>query len=259
MYLEYKGINIFYTDEGKGNTIILLHGFLENATMWEPFISTLSKKNRIVCIDLLGHGKTGCLGYIHTMELMAETVGAVLNHIKINRLTLIGHSMGGYVALAFAEKNPDVLNGLCLMNSTGNADTLEKKKNRDRAIIAVKQNHKTFIRIAVANLFSPKNRIVFSKRINAVIKEALHTPLQGIVAALEGMKIRKNREALLHHSPYKKMLILGKEDPVLDYKSLISEIKNTQVELVEFPDGHMSHIENKDEFLHRIMYFIEKL
>jgi len=257
MYLEHKGINIFYTDEGKGKAIVLLHGFLENALIWEPFISMLSKQNRVICIDLLGHGKTGCLGYVHTMELMAETVEAVLNHLKIKRSTFIGHSMGGYVSLAFAEKNPDAIKGLCLMNSTANADSPEKKKNRDRAILAVKQNHKTFIRLAIANLFNPKNRTIFSEKIKAVIEDAQQTPLQGIIAALEGMKIRVNREALLHFTPFKKMLILGKKDPVIDYESLTSEIKNTKVELVEFPDGHMSHIENKDEFLHKIMHFIE--
>ena len=258
MYLEHKGINIFYTDEGKGNTIVLLHGFLENALMWEPFISTLSKKNRVICIDLLGHGKTGCLGYVHSMELMAEAVEAILKHLKIKRSIFIGHSMGGYVSLAFAEKNPDAIEGLCLMNSTANVDSPEKKKNRDRAILAVKQNHKTFIRMAIANLFNPKNRANFSEKIKVITEDAQQTPLQGIIAALEGMKVRENREALLHSTPYKKMLILGKKDPILDYQSLISQIKNTKVELVGFPDGHMSHIENKDEFLCKIVYFIEK-
>ncbi|MDO5978522.1 alpha/beta fold hydrolase [Flavivirga spongiicola] len=259
MNLLYKGINVFYTDKGKGNAIVLLHGFLENVSMWDTFIPTLSKKNRVICIDLLGHGKTECLGYIHTMELMAEIVQAILKHLKIRRSTFIGHSMGGYVALAYAEKNPDALKGLCLMNSTASADTLEKKKNRDRAIIAVKQNHKRFIRMAISNLFRPKNRIIFSEKIKQLKKEALKTPLQGIVASLEGMKIRKDREALLHFTPFKKMLMISRKDPVLDYNTLISQTKNTDVEVVEFPDGHMSHIENEREFLRTIVHFIENI
>ncbi len=259
MIVEYKGINIFYTDQGKGNAVVLLHGFLENISMWDAFIPVLSKKNRIICIDLLGHGKTECLGYVHSMELMAEAVEIVLKHLKIRRSIFIGHSMGGYVALAFAEKKPDVLKGLCLMNSTANADTPEKKQNRDRAILAVKQNHKTFIRMAIVNLFRPKNRTLFSEQIEQVIEAALKTPLQGIIAALEGMKIREDREVLLHFTPYKKMLIVSKKDPALDYDSLIAQTKNTEVELVEFPDGHMSHIENKDEFLLKILYFIENI
>lgn len=258
MILQYKGINVFYTDEGNGNAIVLLHGFLENSTMWNPFIPELSKNNRIICIDLLGHGKTECLGYIHTMELMADIVDVVLNHLKINKSTIIGHSMGGYVALAFAEKNPDKLNGLCLMNSTALADTVEKKQNRDRAIVAVKQNYKTFIRIAVNNLFRPKNRIAFANKIKDVVNEALQTPLQGIIAALEGMKIRNDRTHILKLSSFKKMMIISKKDPVLDYNSLIAQTQNNNITVVEFPDGHMSQIENESAFLINIMHFIEK-
>lgn len=257
MILDYKGIPIHYTDTGSGKCIVLLHGFLENSTIWNNLVSKLSTNNRVICIDLLGHGKTGCLGYIHTMELMAETVEAVLCHLKIVNSIFIGHSMGGYVALAYAEKNPKAVSGLCLMNSTALADTKEKQKNRDRAIEAVKQNHKTFIRLAIVNLFSPENRTILSENIKQLTNEALKTPLQGIIAALEGMKIRKNREALLHNTPFKKMMVIGKKDPALSYETLVSQIKNTNVEAVEFPDGHMSFIENERELFQKIMYFIE--
>ena len=258
MILAHKGIDIFYTDQGKGQAVVLLHGFLENLSMWERIAAQLSMKNRVICIDLLGHGQTGCLGYIHTMEAMAEAVEAVLNHLKIRRSVIVGHSMGGYTALAFAEQHPDALKGLCLLNSTSKADTAEKKKNRDRAIKAVKQNHKTFVRMSIANLFRPKNRKIFSDEIKALKKEALKTPLQGIVAALEGMKIRDHRDMLLHFSPYKKLLIIGRKDPVLDYNSLIDQVKDTEVEVAEFADGHMSHIENYEECLFELQWFIKK-
>ncbi len=258
MILAHKGIDIFYTDQGKGPAVVLLHGFLENSSMWDRIVAELLTKNRVICIDLLGHGQTGCLGYIHTMEVMAEAVEAVLNHLKIRRSIFVGHSMGGYVALAFAEKHPDALKGLCLLNSTSRADSAEKKKNRDRAIKAVKQTHKTFVRMAIANLFRPKNRKLFAQEIKALKKEALKTPLQGIIAALEGMKTRDDREMLLHFSPYKKLLILGKKDPVLDYDSLIDQTKNTEVEVVEFPDGHMSYIENYEDCLFELQWLIKK-
>ncbi len=257
MVLEYKGIDIFYTDNGKGQSIVLLHGFLENSTMWDYFIPKLSQNNRLICIDLLGHGKTGCLGYIHTMELMAEVVKAVLNHLNIEKSIFIGHSMGGYVSLAMAEKNPEMVIGLCLMNSTAMADNEEKKLNRDRAIVAVKQNHKTFIRLAIVNLFRPKNRIIYSEKIKLLVNEALQTSLQGIVAALEGMKIRKNRTHILHNHMFKKMMIIGEKDPVLDYDSLIQQTNHTDVKIIEFPDGHMSYIENTNDLLKGIMHFIE--
>lgn len=258
MILAHKCIDIFYTDQGKGRAVVLLHGFLENSSMWGQIAAQLSMKNRVICIDLLGHGETGCLGYIHTMEQMAEAVESVLHHLKIRRSVMVGHSMGGYVALAFAEKHPDALKGLCLLNSTAKGDSAEKKRNRDRAIKAVKQNHKTFIRMSISNLFLPKNQKIFTNEIKKLKKEALKTPLQGIIAALEGMKIRDHRDMLLHFSPYKKLLILGKKDPVLDYDSLIAQVKDTEVEVVEFADGHMSHIENYEDCLFELQWFIKK-
>ncbi|TXE13210.1 alpha/beta hydrolase [Seonamhaeicola algicola] len=257
MILKHKGINIFYTETGKGSAIVLLHGFLESSKIWDTFVPKLAKKNRVVCIDLLGHGNTECLGYIHTMELMAEAVEAVLKHLRIRKSTFIGHSMGGYVALAFAEKNPDNVKGLCLLNSTASADTPEKKQNRARGIIAVKQNHKTFIRHAVSNLFIPENHKKFATQIKQLIKDCQKTPLQGIVAALEGMKIREDREVLLHFSPYKKMMIIGKNDPILNYNNLISQTKDTNVNVVVLDGGHMSFIENESACLANIMHFIE--
>jgi len=259
MKLKYKNINIHYTDQGKGTAVVLLHGFLENSTMWNPFISKLTKRNRIITIDLLGHGKTECLGYIHSMEEMAEVVKAVLSKLRLRRIVLIGHSMGGYVALAFTEKYSKNIKGLCLMNSTAIADSKEKKINRDRGIIAVKQNHKSFIRISISNLFRPKNRIIFKEEIEKVKEEALKIPVQGIVAALEGMKARKNRTQILKSKLFNKMMIIGTHEPVLDQESLKMQTKDTDVKIVQFPDGHMSHIENKEVFLREIVHFIEKM
>lgn len=258
MILHYKNTPVFYTESGQGEAIVLLHGFLEHSGIWSELAVTLSKNSRVVCIDLLGHGQTGCIGYIHTMEDMAEQVHFVLNHLRLKQCTIIGHSMGGYVALAFAELFPNSLNGLCLMNSTALNDSLEKQKSRDRAIAAVKQNHKSFIRIAISNLFRPKNRIIFSQQIQVLKDEAVKMSVQGIVAALEGMKIRKNRVELFRSLPFKKMLILGRKDPVLEYDTLVEHIKGSNIKLVECADGHMSFIENKEEITYNIMHFIEK-
>lgn len=258
MTLVYKGTIIYYNQVGKGETVVLLHGFLESSTMWNDLIPQLSKTHNVVYMDLLGHGNTGCLGYIHTMEQMAEAVEAVLKHLKVEQATFIGHSMGGYVALAFAELFLKKVTGLCLMNSTALDDSPDKKLNRDRAIEAIKQNHKTFIRLSIANLFRPKNRAVFSNEIQQITKEALQFPVQGIIAALEGMKIRKNRVELFRNADLKKMMIIGRKDPVLQYETLIEQTIDSDIEIVEFPDGHMSYIENKEEYTYNIMHFIEK-
>ncbi|GAA4971999.1 alpha/beta hydrolase [Algibacter aquimarinus] len=259
MNLQHKGIYIYFSDTGSGSPVILLHGFLENSNMWQPFIPTISKNNRVICIDLLGHGKTECLGYIHSMELMAEAVEAVLKYLKITKATFVGHSMGGYVVLAFAEKNPDKISGICLMNSTAEADCIERKQNRDRAIALVKENHERFVKMGIVNLFRPKNRTLFSEEINKVISEALKTPVQGIIAALEGMKIRKSREHILKDSALNKIMMISKKDPVLIYSSLINQAKKTNTKIIEFPDGHMCHIENKNDFLQKLMHFIENI
>ena len=84
MILEHKGTSIFYTDQGKGSTILLLHGFLENSSMWLDMEKSLVENHRVICIDLLGHGQTGCIGYVHTMEQMAEAVYAVVMSLKLD-------------------------------------------------------------------------------------------------------------------------------------------------------------------------------
>ena len=257
--IQYKNIKISYTDQGKGTAVVLLHGFLENKTMWDKYVSALSKNHRIITIDLLGHGETECLGYVHSMEDQADMIFAVLISLRIRKIVLVGHSMGGYVALAFAELYPDNVKGLFLLNSTSRADSDERKINRDRAIKAVKQNYTNFVRISITNLFSEDNRDVLAKEIEKVKLKALKTPLQGIVASLEGMKIRKDREVLLHFAPYPIQLVLGKKDGVLIYQETIDQIEGTKVELTTFPDGHMSHIENEKELKIALLDFLKKV
>ncbi len=258
MNLLHKNTNIHFTSIGKGNTVVLLHGFLENSSMWQEVAQELSKKNRIICIDLLGHGQTENLGYIHSMEDQALMVKAVLNHFKLRKYVVVGHSMGGYVALAFAKLFPSAIKGISLMNSTALPDSEEKKISRDRAIKVLKKNHKLFINAAIQMLFAEKNREIYGKEIEQITKEALQLSPQGIIAALEGMKIRKNQTFIYKTVNFPIQMIIGKQDPALDYESLISQTKNTKVKVVEFPDGHMSHIENKIELIESLTSFIKE-
>ena len=257
--LHYKNTKITYTEQGKGTAIVLLHGFLENKTMWDAFVPEFSKKNRVVTIDLLGHGQTECLGYVHSMEDQADMVHAVLHELKIRKAILVGHSMGGYIALAFAELYPDVMKGLVLLNSSSRADSAERKKNRDRAIVAVKQNYAAFVRMSIGNLFSEDNREHLADAIEKVKIEALKTPLQGVVASLEGMKIRKDREVILHFAKYPIQLVLGEKDGVLIYEDNLEQIEGTTVKLTSFPDGHMSHIENKNKLQRVLLEFFKNV
>ena len=254
----YKNTKISFSDTGKGSAVVLLHGFLENQTMWQDLVPELSKKYRVITIDLLGHGGTECIGYVHSMEDNTDIVRAVMSTLRIRKAVFVGHSMGGYVALAFAEMYPEKVRGLVLLNSTSKADNEERKANRDRAIKAVKKDYITFIRLSIANLFSEANREKLITEIEKVKIEALKTPLQGIVASLEGMKIRKDRETLLRSAAFPMLLILGKKDGVLNYEDNLKQIENTTVKLVTFADGHMSHIENRDELKTVLLLFLKK-
>ncbi len=256
MILAYKGIKINYNVTGKGAPLVFLHGFLENATMWEETVHHFSKDYNCISIDLLGHGDTECLGYIHTMEDMAMAVKAVLEYLKISKATVIGHSMGGYVTLACIDLFPGLVTGLVLLNSTSLPDSDERKLNRTRAINVVKKNPNAFTSMAIANLFAEENRSRFIKEIDQIKNEASKTPLQGIISALEGMKIRKDRSKVLSHFKGAKIIFSGKKDPVLPYSQNIKEAAQSKTNLISFDWGHMSYIENKEEFLLELQKFL---
>jgi len=256
--LLFKNTKISYTDSGKGAVVVLLHGFLENKHMWNEIIPEISKNKRVLAIDLLGHGHTECLGYIHPMELMADAVTAVLKTLRIRKITLIGHSMGGYVSLALAEKNRKMIRGLCLLNSTAASDDTSRKKLRERANKMAQINLSNIVRMSFINLFSEKSKKIFNPEIQLALSEALQTSLQGYSACQEGMRIRPNRLSVLKNNHFKKLFILGKKDPVLPVNKGIKEAEETQSETVVLSGGHMSHIENSEELVRVLNIFIRQ-
>ena len=113
----YKNAPVTFSETGKGRAVVLLHGYLGSHKIWEQTVSNLSKTYRVIAIDLPGHGGTSSYGYAHSMELMAKCVKSVMDHLRLKTYVIVGHSMGGYVALAFADLFPDNLKGLCLYHS----------------------------------------------------------------------------------------------------------------------------------------------
>ncbi|CAM1350384.1 alpha/beta fold hydrolase [Tenacibaculum insulae] len=254
-FIVYKNSRIAFSDVGKGNAIVLLHGFLENSTMWSNISAELSTKNRVICIDLLGHGNSECIGYVHTMNDMALAVKEVLKSLRLRKYIIIGHSMGGYVSLAFAEKYPKHIKGLCLLNSTAQADTKERKELRSRACKIAKTNYNNLIKVSVANLFTSKSTTQFILEIEKVKNEALKTPVQGYIAATKGMQLRENKEAVLQKIT-KRLIITGKNDPIINYQSIVYESARTNTPLVTILGGHMSYVEAKNEVLEAVKEFI---
>src|SRR5690606_34613965 len=172
MHTNFKQSKTHYTRSGQGSAIVLLHGFLESSTMWHFIIPQISETHTVINIDLLGHGKSESVGYIHTIEEMRDQVKAVLDTEKIDSATFIGHSMGGYVVLAFAEKYNEMVEKLVLLNTSSVADSKERKENRDRAIALVKKNKDTFLSMTLSNLFAEKNREKLANEILELKKEA---------------------------------------------------------------------------------------
>jgi pimeloyl-ACP methyl ester carboxylesterase len=258
-YLEYKGIQLHYTDDGKGRALIFLHGFLENLNMWNHLKMEFIKNYRVICVDLPGHGQTPCLSYVHSMSDMAESVKAVLNHLKLRRYVIFGHSMGGYVALALAEVYQKNVIGVALINSTPAADSDEKKQNRERAIAAVKQHKKGFISTSIKQLFWEENHQKLSSEIDNTIAEARKTNVQGIIAALEGMKIRSDLTSLFLNTAERNLLVTGKFDTVIDLEYLDKICENRLLSCYKLNGGHMSYLENYEELSYIIKHYIEKL
>jgi pimeloyl-ACP methyl ester carboxylesterase len=255
--IEFKSINVSFTDSGKGKAVVFLHGFLASKEMWKPFATELSKTQRVITIDLLGHGKTDCLSYVHTMEEMAEAVQEVMSYLKLRKYFLVGHSLGGYVSLALAENHPDNVRGLVMFHSSAKADSKQKKIDRGRAISIVKRNAKIFINEAVPNLFNTSYK-PYKRGITQIKKLALNTSKQGIVAALEGMKNRVDREIIIKFAPYPVCYIIGEKDNILPYKDLLAQasLSENGNHLLLKNVGHMGFIEAKDETYKLIKKFV---
>lgn len=127
MILTYKQTELFYTSKGIGNPLVFLQGFLESSKIWKAFIDEPSRKRQVISIDLPGHGKSGNLNPVHTMDLFADAVHGILQHLKVEKISFVGHSMGGYVSLAFCKKFSILTKSLVLLNSSPASDSEEKR------------------------------------------------------------------------------------------------------------------------------------
>lgn len=257
---EFKKVKIRYSDTGKGRVIVLLHGFLGSHEIWSEFIKKLSKRFRVIAIDLPGHGETPAIGYYHSMELLAQSVKAVLDKVGVRRYVIVGHSMGGYTALAFAELYPENVSGLCLFNSTSYADSEAKKKDRDRVIRLVKKEHKYYVAEVVTSLFAPENLTKIPKEVEKVKRIATATSKQAIINSLEGMKERKSRDLILKFAEYPVLFIIGKKDSVIGYETMYPQIglcKYPSVLMLE-NTGHMAFYEAPKETVKELTVFTDR-
>ena len=256
-YAEFKKIKVRYSDNGRGRVIVLLHGFLGSHEIWSEFVKKLSKKFRVIAIDLPGHGETPAIGYYHSMELLAQSVKAVVDKIGVRRYIIVGHSMGGYAALAFAELYPENVSGFCMFHSTAYPDSEEKKKDRERIIGLVKRGHKNYVSEVIISLFAPENLEKNKTEIEKVKRIAAAVSKQSIINSLEGMKERKNRELIFRFAEYPILFIIGKKDSVINYETIYPQIglcKYPSVLMLE-EAGHMGFYEAPKETVKELELF----
>ena len=252
-------LHICDTEHGD-HCVVLLHGYLESLFVWEEFAKLLTREQlRVVTLDLPGHGISVVEGELHSMEFLADVVAAGVRKLGIGRCTVVGHSMGGYVALALCERHPELLEGLVLFSSTPNADTPEKQENRRREIELVRAGRKELLaRIAPEAGFAEANRRRMHDAIEDLKEQVFLTEDVGIVALLNGMIARKDRNELLRTTPVPVGFILGRQDgyiPVEVAERMVAEHPEARVWWLE-NSGHMGFLEEPEAAAAALVAFV---
>ena len=259
-YIHYKDGKIYYSDTGEGEIIVLLHGYLETSDIWAGFAGKLAKKFRVISVDLPGHGLSKVYSECHTMEFMAGAVKVLLENLNIKKAFITGHSLGGYIALAFLELYPGMLSGYCLFHSHPFADRPDTIEKREREIKVVRAAKKYLLypenisqMYASVNLDKFREELQRSKDIAATIRD------EGIIAVLNGMINRSSRLKFMEEGKVPCLWILGSMDNYISPKEIQAKVKlpaNAKVVVLE-NSGHMGFIEEQDLALKVLTEFVQ--
>ncbi len=248
MFFRYKGKKIHYSDSGNGKAIVLLHGYLESSEVWSGFAEKLGSEFRVISVDLPGSGLSDIYGEVHTMEFMAQAVKELIISLGLNKIFLTGHSLGGYVALAFLEISPDNLSGYCLFHSQPFPDTPAALEKRRREIEIVKMGKKNLMYPDnVTRMFAASNLETFSGALQRSKDIASQIPGDGIIAVLNGMMIRPSRLSLMEKGIVPCLWILGSMDNYIPYEfiqTMVNLPSNARVVVLK-NSGHMGFIEEE--------------
>ena len=259
--IQFKGKKINYTIQGEGEPLCLVHGYLESLKIWDDFAQSLADDYMVIRLDLPGHGESEVVQETHEMELLAEALKAVLDENQISSCTIIGHSMGGYVTLAFADQYPEMVDRFSLFHSHPFPDSDQVRQNRKNAIGDIKNGKKNEIcHSHVPKTFADDNLQAFSVQVEKAKNVALQSPDEGIIANLKGMMKRPDRSLMVKNTHRPFLLIAGKKDNFIDYQTVIPKIEIPEKgELVALEySGHMGFIEEKERSLNVIRNFMSK-
>lgn len=259
MHIFYNKSKVAYQKVGQGQVLVLLHGFCEDSTMWADFLPILSKKYTILTIDLSGFGGSDLLERTG-IAAMADAVHAVLEFEAVTSCILIGHSMGGYVALALAEKKPKILIGLGLFHSHPFKDSMPKTKNRLKTIGFIERHGiAPFAGHFVRNLFPPS----FVDNHKQFIEELIHKTSMhhsdAVIAASHAMIERDNRTDVLTNLACPALFIVGALDNAIAAEHSLKQLSLPKVSSVHILEqvGHMGMFEAPVETLEIIVDFID--
>ncbi len=248
--------DIFYQINGKGLPVVLLHGFCEDHRVWEMFYDRFSDC-QLICIDLPGFGQS-TLANIPDLMHYADMIAALLRKIDVNKCILIGHSMGGYISLAFAEKYEHMLLGLGLFHSSPYPDAASKKEKRNKEIQFIERNgHQPYIAQIIPKLFPtdyPADPII-----NQLINRAQQYNLKGIQHGLEAMMNRPDRSLILENLSCPFLVVAGEKDIVVPINKSIQFASLPDISVMHFlPDvAHMGMFEVPEKCVDIFAEFID--
>lgn len=254
----YRNSKIAYSLEGEGECIVLLHGFLHDATMWNNYKSKWLKTGySVLCLDLPGHGNSDVIENL-SIETIADILNEILKEEKLNKVNIIGHSLGGYSGLAFAKKYPENLNKLILFHSSAFADSEEVKKKRDLWLKIIAKHPAMFMKSVIEYLYTKENVVKHQNIIQADIEKAKQNAKDAYVDIIKAMRDRPDTLAVLK-SNTQVYFLAGKHDKVIPEevsKAQIAMIKNGSGLILENA-SHMSFVEDADNAFNALNGFLE--
>ncbi|MEO9023201.1 MAG: alpha/beta hydrolase [Ginsengibacter sp.] len=223
-HLLFQNKKIFYRTEGKGKPVILLHGFGEDGNIWNRQINLLKENNSLIIPDIPGSGQSEMLEGKHTIDDYAEVVKAVAdetifkNKDSYQSFSLIGHSMGGYITVAFAEKYPQLLNSFGLFHSSAFADEEQRIATRKKAIDFITKNgSETFLKTVIPNLFSNQSKEERPELIDQLLNISKNIASEALIQYYEAMILRPARISTLQSFPRPILFIIGKHDTTIPF------------------------------------------
>jgi pimeloyl-ACP methyl ester carboxylesterase len=213
-----------YRIYGSGYPLILVHGFGEDGDIWSGQVAMLQKNYRVIVPHLRGSGSSWALTPPASIEQMAEDVKNILDREQVAKCIMLGHSMGGYITLAFAEKYASMLDAFGLIHSTAYADSDEKKEARRKSIEFIKQNTAAdFIRATIPNLFADQFKLEHPEKVEELIGRGKRFSKEALIAYYECMIARPHRTAVLQQSAVPVLFFIGEEDKAVNPEDAIKQ------------------------------------